>query len=679
MPEGFLLQDLAIVMLVTGLVALVFRRLRQPMVLGYLVAGLIIGPYSPPIVLVRDEASVRTLADLGLVFLMFALGLDFSLRRLMKMGLSALVVAAFEITAMIWLGWQLGAWAGWAPGARLLFGIMIALTSTTIVVKSLQDAGELNHVHGQLISGVAILDDIFVILVLMLLPGVGPGHAPSTGAVVLEFGRLAVIGLAAAIIGLLLVPRFLNHVGRMKSDEILLIVVLGLCFGFSILAVQGGYSPALGAFLAGAMVAESRYLGRIERLVAPLKDMFSAVFFVAMGMLINPRFIFDNVALIALLTVVYMAGKTAACSFGVLLAGYSGRTAIKVGVNMAQVSEFGFVLAAMPAAAALGGESLYPTIVAIAALNALARPYLVGSSDALASFLARRTPRVTLRVLALYAGWLAHWRERRQAWAILKPLRSLIIQLAVHAALLAAAFLGAALAASRLPEELPFLPAKLGGVKLALWFAALLLCLPLYVVTFRKLEALGMMVADITVPLAEAGPRTGLVRALVTRAIHAGGLVGLALLTLLVSSPLLSHTYMILILALLAAGLGLLFRSGFGRWYSRAKFSLLETWTQPPPIKASPKPMPALLGQAELEDVTIFHPDVVGKLIRELALRRTTGASIVGIERGGQALVNPSPDEELQAGDRLLLIGDHPQLAAARDLLEGRIRPEPKG
>ena len=204
----------------------------------------------------------------------------------------------------------------------------------------------------------------------------------------------------------------------------------------------------------------------------------------------------------------------------------------------------------------------------------------MGGSDAIASFLERRLPRALLRVFALYSGWLEHWRERRKAWSSLKPLRNVGLLLLFNAVIITAVFIAAALAAARLPETLHFLSDRFGGARPVFWLAAMLVCLPLYVVTFRKLEVLGMMIADIVVPLHEAGPRTGLVRALVTHAIHVGGLILLALLTAAMSAVVLPGWYMFAISLGLAIILGLVFRSTFGRWYNRARFALLETWTR---------------------------------------------------------------------------------------------------
>jgi CPA2 family monovalent cation:H+ antiporter-2 len=386
------LQDLAVVMLVAGLVTLIFRWLRQPVVLGYLLAGFIIGPHTPPFPLVRDEHTIRILADIGVVFLMFSLGLDFSFKKLKAVGAPAFVTASFEIMAMIGVGYMLGSLFGWTPMECTFLGIMLALTSTTIVVKSLRDAHALRERHGVLISGVSIFDDIFVIFVMILLPGFAvSGHLPA-GAVALSLVRLFIFLVAAVVVGLIAVPRFLRAVGRLGSDEMLLIVVLALCFGVSLLTVKIGYSAALGAFLIGAMIAESREIGRVVRLTAPIRDMFSAVFFVAIGMLIDPAYIWQHGAPVLVITPVYIVAKVTACAVGALMAGYDGRTALRVGAGMAQVGEFAFILAALGLSLGAIGPHLYPVIVAVASLNALIRPYLTEYADRAADYLARRLP-----------------------------------------------------------------------------------------------------------------------------------------------------------------------------------------------------------------------------------------------------------------------------------------------
>jgi CPA2 family monovalent cation:H+ antiporter-2 len=666
---GFL-QDLAVVMMVAGLVTLLFRRLRQPVILGYLLAGFIIGPFTPPYALVQDEATIKILADVGVVFLMFALGLDFSFKKLHAVGVPALVTAAFEIMFMTAVGYELGGLLGWTGMERLFLGIMLSLTSSTIVIKSLRDAGQLRERHGVLISGVSIFDDIFVIFVMILLPGFAQSGELPAGALVLHLGQLTIFLIAAVVVGLLVVPHLVRYAARFGSDEMLLIVVLALCFGVSLLTVRMGYSAALGAFLIGAILAETRELGRINRLVEPLRDMFSAVFFVAIGMLLDPRHLTEFAVPVLIITPLYVLAKVGSCSFGAFMAGHEPRVAMRVGTGLAQLGEFAFILATLGLAMGVIGDHLYPIVVAVAVLNALIRPYLVENSDRLTSAVARLLPAPVKTVLTLYSQWVGQLGQRRKTNPASRFVRSLIWQILLNLALVAATFIAAAFVARQWTDLLTWIPAWLGGWPTACWLAAVVVMLPVYVATVRKMQALAMLLGEVAVT-GHHGNRMVVLRTILSRTMFFAFMVALSLLSWLLSLPLLPPLHMLVILAVCLVLALIFFGTSFNAWYSRAKFSLVETWTQPPPDPAhEPVPLPALLRDASLETIVLSSSSAcAGRLVRELELRARTGASIVAIERAGKTLVNPGPDDEVRAGDQLLILGSRSQLAAARPLL----------
>ena len=288
MHQATFLSDLAIVMIVAGLVTVLFHRLKQPVVLGYIIAGVIIGPHTPPFPLIRDEETIRTLSELGVIFLMFSLGLEFSLRKLKEVGATAFIAAITAILVMLCAGYSLGQAFGWSTMDSIFLGAILSISSTTIIIKVLDELGLKKERFAELIFGILIVEDILAIVMIALLSGfatTGSFTASAVGWTVLKLGSFLGILLVA---GLIIVPRLLNYVARFKSNEMLLIAVLGLCFGVSLLAVKLEYSVALGAFLIGAIVAEARQIKRIETLMEPVRDMFSAVFFVSIGLLIDP-------------------------------------------------------------------------------------------------------------------------------------------------------------------------------------------------------------------------------------------------------------------------------------------------------------------------------------------------------------------------------------------------------
>ena len=281
------LQDLAVVMIVAGLVTIICHRLKQPVVLGYIIAGVIIGPHTPPFPFIKDEESIQTLAELGVVFLMFSLGLEFSLRKLHKVGFAALIAAALEILLMVWVGYEIGRAFGWKAMDCIFLGAMLSISSTTIIVKALGELGRTKEKFAELIFGILIVEDILAIVMIALLSGIAMTGSLAVGDVFNTTARLAIFLVVSLVLGLLAVPRLLGYVARFKSNEMLLITVLGLCFGVSLLAVKLNYSVALGAFVIGAVIAEAREIHRIENIIEPVRDMFSAVFFVAIGLMID--------------------------------------------------------------------------------------------------------------------------------------------------------------------------------------------------------------------------------------------------------------------------------------------------------------------------------------------------------------------------------------------------------
>jgi len=671
------LQDLAVVMIVAGVVTIIFHQLKQPVVLGYIIAGVIIGPYTPPFPLIKDRETIDTLAELGVILLMFALGLEFSLRKLKKVGFTALIGALLEITLMLWVGYEMGRLFGWNTMDSIFLGAIISISSTTIIVKALGELGKTKEKFAELIFGILIVEDILAILMIALLSGIAMTGSFKAGAMLETSSRLAIFLVTALVLGLLLVPKLLGYVARFKSAEMLLITVLGLCFGFSLLAVKLGYSVALGAFVIGAIIAEAREIGKVETLTEPIRDMFSAIFFVAIGMLIQPKFLFEYAVPIVVITLAVIVGKVLACAFGTFVAGHNTRTALRVGMGLAQIGEFSFIIASLGLSLKVTSEFLYPIAVMVSSITTLCTPYLIKSADHLVGWFDRSAPAWLVRQLEAYTHWVGQLGSHRNNNMALRLIRKWIWQMALNLAIVSAVFIIAAFLAKTQPAWLPHAPGGLAGMKAMLWLAAVLLSLPLFIATFRKLQALGMLVSEMSVSHAAAGAHTANIRAVVAQIIPLAGLVGMGLLVLVLSSALLPPLNVLIVLLLVIALITLLLWRSFVKLYSKAQVALSETLSQPSPPRhaESDSPKLAILKDAELETIHIAEDSMAArKLIRELQLRTISGASIVGIQRNGTSLVNPGPDEEIQPGDELLLLGNSGQLDMARKLLIG----EPK-
>ncbi len=662
------LQDLAVVMMVAGLVTVLFHRFKQPVVLGYIMAGVIIGPHTPPFPLIHEEETINTLAELGVILLMFSLGLEFSLRKLRQVGGTAFIAAFLEILLMVWVGYEIGRLFGWSTMDCIFLGAILSISSTTIIVKALGELGKTKERFAQLIFGILIIEDILAIAMIALLSGIAMTGSLNVGQVGTTIGKLAIFLVATLVVGLIAVPRLLGYVARFKSNEMLLVTVLGLCFGVSLLAVKLGYSVALGAFIIGAIIAEAREIHRIETLVEPVRDMFSAIFFVAIGLLIDPKMLGAYWLPILVITLAVVFGKVFTCAFGAFMGGNGSRTSLRVGMGLAQIGEFSFIIASLGLTLNVTSKFLYPIAVAVSAITTLLTPYLIKSADGLVNLFDRVAPRPLVNSLEIYTRWVGQLGDQQHRSMATTLTWRWSGQMALNAALIAAVFIAAAFVERHPPGWLKDLAPSQEGLKAVLWLTAVILSLPLFIATFRKLQALGLLIAETKVTAAAAGERTVAIRAVVAQVVPIAGTVALGLFVLVLSSALLpTFKVLIVLLALVTLITWLLWHS-FIKVYSKAQIALKETLAQPPTPRHdhAPAALPYLLREADLETVTIAAGSpAAGKLIRELQLRSQTGASIVGIERNGVNIVNPVPDEELQPGDQVLLLGNRAQLDAA--------------
>lgn len=675
------LQDLAVVMIVAGLVTVLCHRLKQPVVLGYIIAGVIIGPHTPPFPLIHDEETIRTLSELGVILLMFSLGLEFSLKKLRQVGGTAFIAAFLEILLMVWAGYEIGRLFGWSTMDSIFLGAMLSISSTTIIVKALAELGKGREKFSQLIFGVLIIEDILAIAMIALLSGIAMTGSMQLADVGQTLGKLSIFLVASLVVGLLAVPRLLSHVAGYRSNEMLLVTVLGLCFGFSLLAAKLGYSVALGAFLIGAVIAESREIHRIETLIEPVRDMFSAVFFVAIGMLIEPALLATYWLPIVVITAVVVIGKIVTCSFGVFVGGHDMKTSMRVGMGLAQIGEFSFIIASLGLSLNVTSKFLYPIAVAVSAITTLLTPYLIRSADGVVSRFDRSAPAGLVQILELYTSWVGRLGQRHASMAT-KLTRRWVAQMALNGALIAAVFIAVAFAAKHPPAWLTRSGISEEWLKPLFWLVAVVFSLPMFIATSRKLQALGLLIAETRVTVQASGEHTAAIRSVIAQVVPIVGTAMLGLLVIVLSSTLLTTYKVFVVMLLLAALISWLLRRFFIRIYSKAQISLEETLSRPEEERheqsaASPA-MPTLLREANLKTVAVRDgAPGAGSRIRELQIRTRSGASIVGIERAGTSLINPGPDEDLRTGDHVLLLGSAEQIMSAESILNGIQEPAP--
>lgn len=439
MQNASLLQDLAVVLVAAGAAAFLCHRLRQPKVLGYILAGLVLGPHTPPFSLVKDEAAIRMLADLGVIFLMFSLGLEFNLRRFRKVGATAGVTAVLDVAVMLWLGYMLGQRFGWSPIESLFLGGMLCDSSTTILAKTLQELGRTRDKFAGVVIGITVVEDCLAVGMIAVLTGLAVTGVVQAGFLAARFWVLILFLVAVTIGGLLTLPRLLDYVDRLESDELLVLTILGICFGTTLVAARLELSLALGAVLIGAVASESRASQRLGPLIDPLRHTFAAVFFVAVGLMLDPSMMLRHWGPLLTATGVVVGGKFVMNTVGALLTGHDVPTSLRVGAGMAQVGEFAFIIAALGLSLRATGEPVYQVGVGAAILTTALSPYLIRLTDRMASSVeASPTCRRYTAYFALYGLWVERIGGVGQNGVVQKAVRRSIAIMVVNTVLISA-------------------------------------------------------------------------------------------------------------------------------------------------------------------------------------------------------------------------------------------------
>jgi CPA2 family monovalent cation:H+ antiporter-2 len=399
-----LIQDLALILIAGAIVTLLFRRIKQPLVLGYIIAGFLVGPHFEYLPTVTDSANIETLAEIGVIFLLFSLGLEFSFKKLMRVGGAASITALVEILFITISGYQVGRWMGWSTMDSLFLGGMLASSSTTIIMRAFDELGVKTKQYARIVFGVLVVEDIVVILVMVLL---------STVAVTQEFEGTEIIYTVLKLLfflafwfisGIFLLPTLLKRAKSLFDGETLLILSLGLCLGMVVLATQVGFSAELGAFIMGSLIAETTKAERVEELIKPVKDLFGAVFFVSVGIMIDPQAIIEYGWPVAIVTLLTLFGKLTSTTFGALLSGQPLRQSVQVGMSMAQIGEFAFIVATLGLSLGVISDFLFPVAVGASAITTFTTPYLIKYSESFYNFLERILPAKWVKFLNSYSA-----------------------------------------------------------------------------------------------------------------------------------------------------------------------------------------------------------------------------------------------------------------------------------
>ena len=674
------LQTLALVLCAAAVTTVVFQRFRQPVVLGYLLAGMVIGP-NTSIPLAADIQTVRALAELGVILLMFSLGIEFSLPKLWRVGPTAVVVTIVQCSLMLWLGYLVGQMFGWSQIQSLYAGAIISISSTTIIVKAFEEQ-RIKEDFTHIVFGILIVEDLIAILLITMLTALSSGEELSALEVARTTGRLTTFLVLMLTLGLLTVPRLIRAVVQLDRPETTVVANVGIAFACAFLAAALGYSIALGAFLAGSLVAESGVEKTVERLVQPVRDIFAAIFFVSVGMLINPRDIMDHWPIVLAFLIVVIVGKIVSVAVSAFLTGQSMQTAVKTGMSLAQIGEFSFIIAGVGTATGAIDPLLYSIAVAVSGMTTLLTPWLIRASGPTAAWVDRKAPRSLQTFSALYASWIEQLRAGstdEQTARIRRSIRWLI----VDAVLVAAIVIGASVEMDRIAD---FARARLNlseyWTKVLIIAGAAAISAPFWFGLVRMARFLGFELASRVFPAAAgehvdlaAAPRRLLV---VTLQLAIVLLVGLPLVAVTQPfvPPLRGAAVLLFVLLLLALAFwrGATNFQGHARAAAQALAEALTRQTRQGRAAGSINSLEtanrvlAGLGSPVPVELPPGSP-AVGKTLAEIALRGRTGATVLAIRRGEESVVIPSGHERLLEGDVLAVAGSHDAIQAARELL----------
>jgi len=670
MTENVFFQDLAVMMSIAGLAAVIFSRLGWPKVFGYILGGILMNGHTWGGAFLTDTTSIATLSQLGIVFLMLTMGLEFSASDMKRIKDVSLPMAIIDTIVMVWLGYTLGMHVlGWGMLPSLFLGVAICDSATTLLAKMIGDLGWSNRPFVKYVMGTSVCEDIICVALLALVTGLANGKGMSVGAVAASLGWLSVFFLGTLVFGLVFVPRLLKSIGHRHDDEALLMAVLGLCFFEAWAAYNFNYSLALGAFLVGVICASSELKHRLHALVLPMRAMFAAMFFVSIGLLVDPLACWANFGTIVLVSVAVVVGKFTNCLVGALLTGQAVKTSVQMALSLAQIGEFAFMLALVYVS--LTGDvtcPMFQVTIGVSLVTTLLNPLMIRLSDPVGSWVEAKCPARLARWLATYRAFLVKYRSAEDEDGSRSRVRMAVVELAVIGLL------------ELLLSSVCILLSHCDWTRFSVWFERYEQYIFLFLV---DLSAVGFLVLiirinavlvaalnDILVGAGEArwqAPVRALVKLCVSVAVYGAFLIEM----LMINSAMAPHDTVsgcvMLLVLLVIAPLGWRF---FKKIASRARQRFDEALATDRRLANLGEMMTVQVPVDAYTRLTLgVDSPAVGGTVVTLNIRAKTGASIVEVVREGQEIRNIGPDLEFRIGDVLVAVGESSQIAALKDLL----------
>lgn len=649
-----MIHDLALILGTAGLVTLLFKKLNQPIVLGYLVAGFLVGPKTSIFPTVIGVGSINLWAEIGVIFLLFALGLEFSFKKLLRVGGSASFTALFEVSLMIVFGYTAGRLLGWSSMDSLFLGGILCISSTSIIIRTVEELGMKNLKFVGMVFGVLVIEDLVAVLLMVLL---------TTVALTRDFSGMEMMGAVLKlsfflsiwfVAGIFLLPSFMKKTQRLLSEETVLVVAVGLCLMMVVFASNVGFSSALGAFITGSILAETIEGERIHHLIAPIKNLFSAVFFISVGMLIDPQIISVYWKEVLILSAVVIVGKTVCVTLGSVLSGQTLKSSLQSGMSLAQIGEFSFIIATLGLSLKVISEKIYPIAVAVSVLTAFTTPYMARSAESVYSWLEKILPAKFIQTLDTYSvisfsmSGNREWRDQVRAY-VLKVLLNAVVVVAVFLTM-ARVFL-------------PFLLDRQiaeGPAKFITLSATLILSAPfLWALAFGRTKQFELL-------LIEQGKGSHNYVFLVSRIMLAVGLLG-AMVGQFV--PVMWAVAITLWMVIVVGYVLSQKLQGIYQWFERRFLTNLNEEVQKTHARKRGRalaPWDAHITEFEIPAEAPF----VGRPLSELSIRETFGVTIALIERGRKRIMAPGRAECLMPHDRICVIGTDEQLIRFKGFID---------
>lgn len=643
-----LIKDLALILGAAGIITIFFKKLKQPVVLGYIIAGLLVGPNFKLFPTIGDVEGIKIWAEIGVVFLLFALGLEFSFKKLVKVGGSAAITGITELSFMMMLGYGMGQLLGWSNMDSMFLGGIIAISSTTIIFRAFDELGLKTKQFSGLVIGVLVIEDLVAILLMVLLSTVAVSQQFEGTQMFLSIGKLFFFLCLWFVMGIFLLPTFFKKVSRFLNSETLLVLSLALCLGMVVLADQVGFSAALGAFIMGSILAETTQAHKIEHLITSVKDLFGAIFFVSVGMLIDPQILVEYAVPVLILTLSVIMGKTIFVASGALLAGRPLKQAVQAGTSMSQIGEFSFIIATLGVSLNVTSSYLYPIAVGVSVITTFTTPYMIKLAEPLYQFLLKVLPEKWINGLEKYSSSSqiieseSNWKRLLHFYIQIIILNGVImIALSLLVAYFVEPFLQKSIAD---PLTAKIIAAVIGLIVMAPFIWAL---------TVKKMSKSAYAALWLDRKYSH-GP---LVMLEIARNAIAVLLVGFMLRQLFSFWIAVGGTLVAMIV------IGVVFRQRLQKFYQRLEDRFLQNLHERELLEQNKTQSHLSPWDAHLTHYKISpHASFIGTTLEDLQWRENYGINVAFIERGSKVMFAPARTEKIFPFDNIGVIGTDQQM-----------------